>query len=434
MNPKLQRYQALVQEKADLINEQKALFAAVEKRADMAMTDEEKARDDAINARLDTLSADITRENRRRENERAQVNPAASVNITEVRDLYAERGFSSMGEQLLAVHRAALNPGNTDVRLLALTGAGESGTSGEGFMVQQEFTNESLTRMYNAGQIMSRVNRRPVGANANGIRVNVINETSRADGSRQGGLRGYWTNEGGSYTASKPAYRRFSLDLEKLTGLYIPTDELLQDYAALQAEISDGFNKEFTFKCEDAVVEGDGAGKPLGVMNSPAVISVAKETGQAAATIVYANLAKMWSRFAVWARNSPAAAWFYNQDCEQQLFSLALPVGTAALEPRFITFAPDGSLRAFGKPMIPVEYCATLGTTGDLLLLDLNDYRWIDKNGVQEASSIHVYFSTGEQAFRFTYRANGAPFQNSAITPFKGSNTVSSYVKLDTRA
>lgn len=432
----MKRYKQLLQERADLVNEAKGIFALAEQEG-RDLTDAEKARDDAINARLQTLAGEIAREERRREWERTtaavpDANQQAAGRVSDMRDLAAERPFSSLGEQLVAVYQAARHPGNIDTRLLALTGAGESGTSGEGFLVQQDFTTETLGRMYNDGQIMSRVRRREVGPNSNGIKVNVLKETSRANGSRWGGIRMYWMNEGGSLTGTKPSYRRFSLDLEKLGGLYIPTDELLQDTVALASEVADTFTKEVTFTAEDAVVNGDGAGKPLGLVNAPAKVTVAKESGQAAATIVYANLLKMWAR--MWAGSRTNAVWFYNQDCEPQLHQLALAVGTGALPAQFVQFAPDGTLRAFGKPMIPVEYCATLGTEGDLILTDLGEYRWIDKGGVQTASSIHVYFSTDEMAFRFIYRCNGAPFWESALTPLKGSNTLSPIITLAVRA
>lgn len=431
------RYQALLQERAELVKEAKGIFDLAEKES-RDLTAEEKTRDDAINARLETVAGEIEREERRRANERAvQAQPDANVAVVEngrmqMRDLAAERPFRSLGEQLVSVYHAARNPHQIDPRLLALNGAGESGTSGEGFLVQQEFTTETLGRMYNDGQVASRVTRRTIGANANGIKVNVLKETSRANGSRFGGIRMYWMNEGGTLTGTKPQYRRFSLDLEKLGGMYIPTDELLQDVTALESEIADTFRMEVTFTVEDAIVNGDGAGKPLGLMSAPARVSVAKETGQAAATIVYANLLKMWSR--LWGGSRSNAVWLYNQDCEPQLHQLALPVGTAALEPRFVQFGPDGILTAFGRPMIPVEYCQTLGTVGDIILTDLSEYRWIDKNGVQADSSIHVYFSTDEMAYRFIYRCNGAPFWESALTPFKGSNTLSPIITLDTRA
>jgi HK97 family phage major capsid protein len=215
-------------------------------------------------------------------------------------------------------------------------------------------------------------------------------------------------------------------------GLYVPTDELLQDVTALEGEVGDLFTAEITFTVEDAITNGDGAGKPLGYMNSAAKVTVAKEGGQAADTIVYANLLKMWAR--MWGPSRSSAVWFYNQDAEPQLHQLALPVGTGALPAQFIQFSPDGSLRAFGRPMIPVEYNPTVGDEGDLALVDLSQYRWIDKGGVQTASSIHVYFTTDEMAYRFIYRCNGAPVWEAPLTPFKGTDTLSPIVTLAERA
>jgi HK97 family phage major capsid protein len=86
-----------------------------------------------------------------------------------------------------------------------------------------------------------------------------------------------------------------------------------------------------------------------------------------------------------------------------------------------------------GRPVVPVEYCATLGTTGDVILCDLSQYLAIDKGGLQGQSSIHVRFLFDETAFRFVYRFNGQPKLAAPVTPFKGSNTISPFVILQTR-
>jgi HK97 family phage major capsid protein len=86
-----------------------------------------------------------------------------------------------------------------------------------------------------------------------------------------------------------------------------------------------------------------------------------------------------------------------------------------------------------GRPVIPVEYCSTLGTVGDIVLADLSQYIVIDKGGVQTAESIHVRFAYDERTFRATYRIDGQPWHRSAITPANGSNTQSPFVALATR-
>lgn len=426
-------YKALVQERAELVAEQKKLLAAVEAREPMEYTADERKRDDEIGKRLEAVAPQIASEETRRLHEREAVAlPEAKGNITAVRDRAADKPFATFGEQLRAVAQAGMNPHNTDTRLFAVTGASESVGADGGFLVQQDFANELLYRAYTTGEILKRVTKTEVGPGSNGLSVNTINETSRATGSRWGGIQMYWLNEGGTKTASRPALRRFQLILEKVAGLYVATDELLQDATALQSIVTDAFSKEIEFVVEDAIINGNGAGKPLGILNSSATISVAKESGQGAATFTYVNALDMYSRF--WAGSRKNAVWLVSQGLEAQLWKMNFPVGATALPPQFVTYRPDGTLTMFGREVIPVEYMPALGTTGDVLLTDLSEYRLIDKGGVQQAQSIHVYFATDETAFRFVYRVNGAPFWSSVLTPYTGSNTLSPYVKLDTRA
>ena len=77
---------------------------------------------------------------------------------------------------------------------------------------------------------------------------------------------------------------------------------------------------------------------------------------------------------------------------------------------------------------------ATLGTVGDLILADWSQYQMIDKGGIKGASSMHVRFLQDEMVYKFTYRINGQPTWDAALTPYKGTNTVSPFVTLDTRA
>ena len=161
---------------------------------------------------------------------------------------------------------------------------------------------------------------------------------------------------------------------------------------------------------------------------------MAKETGQTATTVVKANVDKMWSR--MHGRSRQNAVWLINQDVEPQLEALAADVGTGGvpvyLPPGGIADTPNARLK--GRPVLVTEYNATLGTVGDILLVDLGQYLSVTKGDVQAATSIHVQFTTDETAFRFTYRVDGQPWWSAALTPFKGSDTQSPFVALATRS
>jgi HK97 family phage major capsid protein len=345
--------------------------------------------------------------------------------------------FRSFGEQMQAVLRASQPGGSVDPRLQsrAVLGMSEGMPSDGGFLVQTDFASELLKRAYETGQVANRCRRIGISANANGLKIPAIDEISRADGSRWGGVRAYWTAEAGDKTNATPSFRQLELNLKKLTGLAYATDELLADANALEQVLMQAFSEEFGFKLDDAIINGDGSGKPLGVMASPALVSVDKENGQPKESLQPENIIKMWSRMC--ARSRLNSVWFINQDIEPQLFTLAIQVGTGGgtvyMPPGGLSGQPYGTL--FGRPVIPIEQCQTLGTKGDVILADMSQYILIDKGGVQSASSIHVRFVNDESVFRFVYRVDGLPIWQSPLTPFKGSsNTQSPFVTLATRA
>ena len=258
-----------------------------------------------------------------------------------------------------------------------------------------------------------------------------VDETSRATGSRWGGLYGYRIAEGESITTSKPSFRRITWELKKYALLIPGTDELLADAPLFSTIVREGAGEELSFMANDDILNGNGAGGPLGILNAPALISASAETGQAATTIVNENISAMWAR--VHPKNRMNAKWYYNVDCEPQLDALALSVGTGALEPRFVQYNREGVLTIKGKPAVATEFNATLGTVGDLIVADMSDYLlWMKE--VQAASSIHYYFNTDEEAFRFILRIDGEPATASELTPYKGTNTLGAYVGLATRS
>lgn len=351
--------------------------------------------------------------------------------------------WESFGEQLLGIHAMAISgheqrPLSPDLlskfAMLAPTGSSAGVDSDGGFLVQKDFSAELFRRTYETGALASRCRSIPIGATADGLKMNAVDETSRANGSRFGGIRAYWKAEAGQMTGSKPKLRQIELELQDLTGLWYATNRLLQDATALESIAMQAFPEEFAFVLDDAILNGDGAGKPLGVLNSPALVTVAKENNQAATTIKVQNLFKMWAR--CWARSRMNAVWFVNQDVETELYGLEFPVGTGGIP----AFLPPGGLSQmpystlFGRPVIPVEHCPTLGTVGDIVLADMSQYLLINKGGIKSDSSIHLRFDYNETAFRWVMRANGQPLWNSALTPFKGSNTLSPFVALATRS
>ena len=365
---------------------------------------------------------------------------AASVQVVAGQDREVERPYEGLGTQLLDIVALQTEGVPHDVkqsarnRLMginaAATGAGEAVPSDGGFLIQPDLADDILRRVYELGQVASRVRRRPVGPNSNGLKLRAIDEKSRVNGSRYGGVQAFWADEAETVTATKPKFRIMALSLNKLLAIMYATEELLEDAVALQGIAEDAFAEEINFKVEDAVFRGSGAGQPLGFLNAGALVTVAEESGQTPATVNETNIVKMYAR--MWPRSVMNAAWFVNQDVQPQLPLMTIGNQPVYLPPGGLRNTPWGTL--LGLPVLPVEYCPTLGTVGDIALLDLDQYLLIDKGGPKSSWSIHVRFINDEQTFKITYRCDGQPAWNQALKPFQGTNTLSPFVVLATRA
>ena len=397
-----------------------------------SMTKEEGEKADSILDMIEATKKEIEREERS-----SKLKETKTETITEVRS-NADLEKYSLGEMIQDAVKSK-RTGEKPVRLAeqqkrAISGMSEAVPSDGGFLVDKPLSSTIFEKVYNNGQLASRCFRLPVGANSNGFKIPYIDESSRAAGSRHGGVQAYWLAEGGTKTGSKPKFGLAEFDLKKLAALVYSTDELMQDAVALDAYVSRAVSDELAFKLDDAILNGDGAGKPLGILNSGSLVTVAKEALQTADTIVYENIVKMWSR--LHAPSMANSVWIANQDIIPSLTTMSLAVGTGGAPVYLPANGASGMpyQTLMGRPIIFVEQAQTVGDVGDLVLADLSQYYLAEKGGTQFAMSIHVEFIDDETVLRWVYRADGMPIWSTALTPANGSNTQSPFVALAERA
>jgi HK97 family phage major capsid protein len=365
---------------------------------------------------------------------------AANPNIRVGADRQADRPFDSLGEQLVAIARHNdRNLGEPDKRLYAaVTSGGASANVGSdgAFAIQKEFATDLLESTIEGGDILGQCDSHEVGSNADGLEVVYLDETSRATGSRWGGVQVYRGAEADVPSAKKPKFGKWEVRLEDIIGLAYMTERLLQDAPSIQNVFSNAFMAEFRFVAENEMVRGTGAGQMMGILNAACTVSVAKETGQVADTLVAENIGKMWK--CVHPRARKVGAWYYNVELEDQLDQLQIGTGTSAqlvyMPPGGLSGKPYGTIK--GRPTIPIEYASGAGDVGDFFFAAWPNYKVITKGGVQSDESIHVGFTKNERTFRWLSRINGAPKLKSSITPFKATDSnlkLSDFVTLAAR-
>lgn len=350
------------------------------------------------------------------------------------------------------LQRAGINPDLWRRAQIAPAGSSEMVPSDGGFLVYPDFVDALLELVHQSGIIYPMVRHIPLSTYTNSIKIPAVDEQSRKDGFRNGGIQAFWENEAQQLTGSKPTFNLVELITKKLTGLYYATNEVLSDARVLGDFVMRGFGEEFGFKIDDGIIEGTGAGQLTGILsnvNANVLITIAKSAQQPGATVTYPNVLNMWTQ--MYARLRRTSAWFINQTVEAQLNQMSQQVGTGGVP----VFLPNGTalfsaavapLQAstdeiagmsgtlFGRPVYVIEQASVLGTVGDIILFDPTQYLMIDKGPIQAASSMHVRFLTDEMTYRWILRLDGNLWWKTSLSAFKGTTTYGPVVVLATRS
>lgn len=356
---------------------------------------------------------------------------ASTITITNQPPVY-----KNLGEQMLDVQAMTLDSREapkareryTQV-VNAASGASLATGADGGYLVETDKATGIMTTAIETGVFSSRCTQQGISANADSFSYMAADDRDRSTGKRNG-MQVYRKGEVETMVSSgKAALKEREIRVEDMYGLVYVTNRMLRDAPAMASYTQRCLREQFAFKLDYEIWQGNGAGQCLGIMNSGLPVTVAKESGQAADTVVAENVVKMLSRFG---GNIASSAWFINQDVLPTLPFMKIGDTPIFVPGGSFANAPFGVL--LGRPIIPVEFCKTLGDKGDILLADWSEYLLVTKGGMEEAQSIHVKFVTDEMAFRFITRNNGQPMHDAPITPLNGSNTLSPFVMLAERA
>lgn len=259
-----------------------------------------------------------------------------------------------------------------------------------------------------------------------------IDSTSHAS-NVYGGVTAAWTEESGQLSDSSAKFGRVKLEAKKLTAYSEVPNELFTDsILSLEMFINEVFPEAIAWFEDIAFIRGTGVGEPLGFLNANAAVSVTKESGQVADTIVWENIVKVFSRMLP--TSLGRAVWIAHIDTFPELATMALSVGTGGSGVWLNNGAEGPPMTILGRPVLFTEKADTLGDAGDLNFVDLGYYLLGDRQAIQAATSPHFKFQNDQTAIRFIERVDGRPWINSAITPNKGSSTLSPFVKIGARA
>ena len=422
---------------AKLKAEAKNLLDTADKESDGVLTEEQSTRFDEITAEIENVQKNIDQrvaldsmqlDDEQGQGRQTQVSEAGAT--VEVEDrIDPNGGFHNLAEFAQSVQRANTNQGIDD--RLGVQGAPSNfhreGGSNDGYEIPPAMRNEIWDEVFNDDiDLFSMVVNEPTSSN----QVEMLTDQSTPWGAT--GIQAYWGGEGKQLKASRLATENELMKLHKLHAFVLATEELLSDAPRLNSRLTRGAGEAIRWKLNEGIVYGNGAGQMKGYFNSGAAVSVAKESGQAADSIVPLNILKMFSRML--SGSIGRAVFLGNSDILPALGTMTIgdtPIWTPPTSG--LATSPGGFL--LGRPLMMTELAKTLGDKGDLQLVDPKGfYTAQKKEGVKMASSIHLFFDHDIEAFKWTIRVGGQPFLTAPVDPNNGSNTKSHFVLLDERA
>lgn len=342
-------------------------------------------------------------------------------------------GKDRPAEKSFADYLVALQRGDTK-RIEQVYKAALAETSGDtgGYIVPVEYAN-SILQIAQEQSVVRRCGPTviPMGTREFNYPVLDYSATTAGRPHRLGGVVATWTEEAGEKTETEPTFSNVKLVYHELSGYTLASNMVMQDAPALESLLRRLFAEAIGFYEDWAFLNGTGAGQPLGIFNSGALLAEVA----ASATFVLSDAANMMALFH--SRQPNGGVWIMHPRLISYLIQLADGSG-AANNVIWISNARDnvGSLSLFGRPIYFTEAMPALppstsaATKGGALLADMSYYLIGDRGALTIDYSPHYKFINNQGTWRFCKYVDGQPALKTYLTLADGSWTVSPFVTL----
>lgn len=326
-------------------------------------------------------------------------------------------------------------PAGSQIRKTALSEM--SGVTG-GYLIPPQYQAELLTIQAEEAFFKPRCRVQPMNAlTVQWPTLDITSAQSSGVNPYFAGIVANWQPEAASINESEPAFRMSTWTAWNLVCYAVSSNQLLADNGiGLDALMTTLFGQAVAWYEEYAYLRGQGAGAsmPLGVLNSPCTI---QQSRTVANRFTLADAANMFSHLQI--RSWDSACWVMHQSVIPQLIQMAS--GASSNTPSS-TYVPGNMLvwtnpwistgnagpmasklpSAFlnGLPVFFTDKLPSLGTTGDVLLVDASHYIIGQRLDTQIDISPHYLFRNNQLAWRVVFRSDGKFWLNDSITDVEG--------------
>ena len=349
-------------------------------------------------------------------------------------------GFKSLGEFISSSLGYLSKQGIPDPRFAKIeeyqkaagTGPVISDSTYGAILIPPAFGEMIMTETMEKANIWARGSAVPMSSYS--IEFPVPEDWDHSSGTYYGGIYASFTAENTAITETRPRFGSVKLTLNEAKAMTAPSNSILRySPISLESTLRSMFSDALSALLTDKIINGLGAGEPMGMLNAPCKIEISKETGQDADTIVLDNCLNMLQRFP--ANSRRRSMWIVNNDCEPQLRKMHQVVGLSGVPVYQFAAGNQQFDTLFNIPVVLTEFAQKVGDAGDIILVDPTAYfTAYFTGGMTWDTSTHVYFAYDQTAFRLVYPCDAQPKHRSALTPRYSSVTLSPVITLAERA
>ena len=224
-----------------------------------------------------------------------------------------------------------------------------------------------------------------------------------------GGFAAQWSGEAVTNNETEPTFRAIRLVRNKLTVYTSYSRELSQD-AGYASVISPLMGKTIGWFLDNAILNGTGVNQPKGILSAACKIPI---TRAAANSVGYADIVNMYIR----QLDLNGAVWV----CNKNVYAKLLTMQDAASQYMWQVNAVDGvPLRILGLPVIDSEKVPSLGTEGDLSLINFKYVGCGIGPEISFETQNATYWSSDKVAARSIIHVAAACMMEKPVTPQNG--------------
>ena len=212
-----------------------------------------------------------------------------------------------------------------------------------------------------------------------------------------------WVDEEGAYQESDDAFSQVSIGAYKLGTMIKVSEELLADSVFdLEAYISKEFARRIGAREEESFFNGDGKGKPLGILAAAGGAEVGVTAASATAITADEVIDLFYSLKAPYRKN---AVWLLNDATVKQIRKLKDTTGQYLWQPSLVAGTPDTIL---GRPVKTSAFMPTAAAGAKTIAFGDFKYYWIaDRQGRTFKKLSELFAATGQVGFMGTQRVDG---------------------------